>query len=52
MEFIFCGVLISWQSKASNSVTLSSTEAEYNALSKVAEEIMFVKQELETMEAG
>jgi hypothetical protein len=31
----FCGALISWKSKASNSVTLSSTEAEYIALSEV-----------------
>jgi hypothetical protein len=35
----FCGALISWKSKASNSVTLSSTEAEYIALSEVSKEL-------------
>jgi hypothetical protein len=48
----FCGALISWKSKASNSVTLSSTEAEYIALSEVTKEIMFVKQVLETIGIG
>jgi hypothetical protein len=38
----FCGALIAWKSKASNSVTLLSTEAEYVALSKVTKEVMFV----------
>jgi hypothetical protein len=48
----FCGALISWKSKASNSVTLSSTESEYIVLSEVTKEIMFVKQVLETMGIG
>ena len=45
----FCGAPIAWKSKAGKSVTLSSTEAEYFALSEVTKEIMFVKQVLETM---
>jgi hypothetical protein len=45
----FCGAPIAWKSKASKSVTLSSTEAEYVALSEITKEIMFVKQVLETM---
>jgi hypothetical protein len=48
----FCGALIAWKSKAGNSVTLSSTEAEYIALSEITKEIMFVKQVLETMGIG
>jgi hypothetical protein len=34
----FCGARIAWKSKANNSVTLSSTEAEYVALSKFTKE--------------
>jgi Reverse transcriptase (RNA-dependent DNA polymerase) len=45
----FCGAPIAWKSKAGKSVTLSSTEAEYFALSEVTKEIIFVKQVLETM---
>jgi len=41
------GVPISWKSKSQRSVTLSSTEAEYVALSEVCAEIMFVKQILD-----
>ena len=48
-EVYFCEALVAWKSKASRSVTLSSTEAEYVALSEVTKEIMFVKQVLETM---
>jgi hypothetical protein len=48
----FCGAFIAWKSKASNSVTLSSTEAEYIALSEITKEIIFVKQALETMGIG
>ena len=40
---------IAWKSKAGKSVTLSSTEAEYFALSEVTKEIMIVKQVFETM---
>jgi len=45
----FCGAPIAWKSKAGKSVTLSSTEAEYFAMSEVAKEIMFVKQVLDSM---
>ena len=45
----FCGAPIAWKSKAGKSVTLSSTEAEYFALSEVTKEIIFVKQILESM---
>ena len=38
----FCGVPISWRSKAQRSVSLSSTEAKYMAISEVATEILFV----------
>ena len=40
-------VPVSWKSRGQKSVTLSSTEAEYVALSEVCMEIMFVKQLLE-----
>ena len=40
----FCGVPIAWKSKSGKSVTLSSTEAEYFAISEVAKEILFVRQ--------
>jgi hypothetical protein len=36
------GALISWQSKGHSSVTLSSTEAEYVAMSQCAQEIKFI----------
>jgi hypothetical protein len=45
----FCEALTAWKSKAGQSVTLSSTEADYVALSKITEEVMFVKLVLETM---
>jgi hypothetical protein len=45
----FCEALIAWKSKDGKSVTLSSTEAEYVALSAITKEVMFVKQVLETM---
>jgi hypothetical protein len=45
----FCGAPVAWKSKAGKSVTLSSTEAEYFALSEVTREIMFIKQVLESM---
>ena len=45
----FCGAPISWKSKASKSVTLSSTEAEYFAASETAKELMFVYGLLEGM---
>jgi len=41
------GAPIIWRSKSQRSVTLSSTEAEYVAVSEVCAEIMFVKQVME-----
>ncbi len=46
----FCGAPIAWKSKSGKSVTLSSTEAEYFALSEVAKEVIFVKQLVASME--
>lgn len=40
----FCGVVIAWKSKQQGGVTLSSSEAEYYAISEVATELLFVKQ--------
>ncbi len=37
-----CGAAISWRSKGQKSVALSSTEAEYMAVSEVAMEILYV----------
>ncbi len=45
----FCGVPVAWKSKSGKSVTLSSTEAEYFAISEVAKEIIFLKQVIESM---
>ena len=44
-----CEVPISWRSKAQRSVTLSSSEAEWVALSKAVKEVMFVSQLLTSM---
>ena len=44
-----CGAPISWRSKAQRSVTLSSTEAEWIALSEVAKEVLFIAQILKCM---
>jgi hypothetical protein len=41
------GCLISWKSRSQKSVTLSSTEAEYVAISEMCAEVMFLKQVLE-----
>ncbi len=38
-----CGAPISWRSKAGRGVTLSSTEAEYVAVSELAKEVIFVQ---------
>ena len=43
----FCGVLVAWKSKSMRSVVLSTTEAEYVAISKVVKEIKFIYQLLE-----
>ena len=45
-----CRVAISWKSKGQRSVTLSSTAAEYVAISEVVREVLYVKQILEFME--
>ena len=44
-----CGAPICWRSKAQRSVTLSSAEAEWIALSEVAKEVLFIAQILESM---
>ena len=46
-----CGVPISWKSKAQKGATLSSTEAEYVALSEAAKEVKFIYQVLIDMGA-
>ena len=40
----FCGIPIAWRSKGMKSVVLSTTEAEYMALSEVVKEIKFIVQ--------
>jgi len=45
----FCGVLVAWQSKGQKSITLSSSEAEYVALSEAAKNIKFIYMILESM---
>ena len=45
----FCGIQISWRSKGMKSVVLSTTEAEYMALSEVVKELKFIVQVLQTM---
>lgn len=45
----FCGAPISGKSKSASSVTLSSTEAEYYAVSEIAKEVLFAKQVIESL---
>jgi Reverse transcriptase (RNA-dependent DNA polymerase) len=45
----FCGAPIATKSKMGRSVTQSSTEAEYFAVSEIAKEILFTKQLLDTI---
>ena len=45
----FCGIPIAWRSKGMKSVVLSTTEAEYMALSEVVKELKFIFQLLQTM---
>lgn len=45
----YMGGLVSWKSKAQNCVTMSSTEAEYVAMSSCAMEMMFIKQVVESI---
>ena len=40
----FCGIPIAWRSKGMKSVVLSTTEAEYMALSEVVKELKFIVQ--------
>ncbi len=44
-----CSIPISWRSKAQQSVTLSSSEAEWVALSEAVKEVIFVSQLLTSM---
>ena len=44
--------LVSWKSRAQKSVSLSSTEAEYYAISKVCAEIIFIRNILEFLEVN
>ena len=44
-----CGIPIAWRSKGMKSVVLSTTEAEYMALSKLVKELKFIVQLLQTM---
>ena len=46
----FCGVPVVWKSKSMKSVVLSTTEAEYVAVSEVVKEIKFLYQMLRSME--
>jgi hypothetical protein len=41
------GVPVTWKSQVQRSVMLSSTEAEYVAVSEVCTEILFIKEVLE-----
>ena len=45
----FCGIPIAGRSKGKKSVVLSTTEAEYMALSEVVKELKFIVQLLQTM---
>ena len=45
----FCGIPMAWRSKGMKSVVLSTTEAEYMALSEVVKELKFIVQLLQTM---
>ena len=45
----FCGIPIAWRSKGMKSAVLSTTEAEYMALSEVVKELKFIVQLLQTM---
>ena len=45
----FCGIPIAWRSKGMKSVVLSTTEAEYMALSEVVKDLKVIVQLLQTM---
>jgi len=44
------GALVAWKSKQQGGVTLSSSEAEYYAISEIATELLFIKQVLQFLE--
>ena len=46
----FCGVPVAWKSKSMRGVVLSTTEAEYVAISELVKEIKFIYQLLESMD--
>ena len=46
----YCGVPVVWKSKSMSSVVISTTEAEYVAISEVVKEIKFIYQQLESMD--
>lgn len=46
----YAGALVSWKSKMQQCTTLSSTEAEYVALSQCANEMEFIRQVVESMD--
>ena len=48
-DIYFCGIPIAWRSKGMKSVVLSTTEAEYMALSEMVKELKFMVQLLQTM---
>ena len=48
-DIYFCGIPIAWRSKGMKSVVLSTTKAEYMALSEVVKELKFIVQLLQTM---
>ena len=50
MDTFFCGVPVAWKSKSMKSVVLSSTEAEYVAVTEVVKEIKVLYQMLRSME--
>ena len=45
----FCGIPIAWRSEGMKSVVLSTTEAEYMALSEVVKELKFIVQLRQTI---
>jgi hypothetical protein len=46
----FCGVAVAWRSKAQKLVTLSSSEAEYVALTDCIKDIIFVRNLLQSIQ--